>query len=410
MVKYYLLSIFVFLSALSTAQWGPVNNGISNLSFGVKLLGSSDAYIFSGTLADARMYRSGDNGNNWDEIDPPVTGNVPECGFFFEDKYFAGLNSSQECIFYSTDDGSSWNSVSGGPQTTWVRGFFSLSGDIFAFTSSAGIYKSTDGGSNWEPANSGLDNYNVIRMESINSKLLAATIGGGVFASTDNGETWFPSNNGIAGSDLNATLVWRMGAGLFYMEQGGAAYTSNDEGANWSAWIKPAVMGLAVNEIYRTGNHLYMESRHFAGGLKDSVYYSINEGFSWDNITDNLSASDLNASGITEFEGYAFIAYNIISPGLGIYRRGISTGTVEMNNPVSIEIYPNPFREKISFASFSRNNIKQINLFDNLGRLVLSENGSETVNTSGLPGGTYIVAVVLADNTTIRRKLIKENR
>ncbi|MDX9907065.1 MAG: T9SS type A sorting domain-containing protein [Bacteroidales bacterium] len=80
-----------------------------------------------------------------------------------------------------------------------------------------------------------------------------------------------------------------------------------------------------------------------------------------------------------------------------------------MNNPVNIEIYPNPFLEKISFASFSRYNIKQINLFDNLGRLVLSESGGETVNTSGLPGGIYIVAVVLTDNTTIRRKIIKES-
>jgi photosystem II stability/assembly factor-like uncharacterized protein len=402
-----LLSLLLFVSLSGFAQWGQVNTGILNLTFGAKLLGSSDTYLFSGTLGGAKMYRTSNNGNNWEEITPPTLGNVPECGHYFDSKYFAGLNSSQECIFYTNDDGSSWNNVTGGPQTTWVRGFISLPGNIFAYTSTAGIYKSSNG-SDWESANDGLGNLNVIWMETINAKLIAATIGGGVFVSSDNGETWVQSNNGIAGDALNATLVWRMGSGLYYMEQGGTSYSSADEGTTWSAWTKPAVMGLAVTEIFRKNNNLYMESRHFAGGLRDSVYLSTDEGITWANITDNLSATDLSASGITEFNGYAFIAYNLISPEMGIYRRGISTGiNTEYASDQAI-IFPNPFSEKIAFSNKSDQEIKQIYIFDSLGKLVLSETGGNTIHTAGLHDGIYIVKLVFTDNTTMQRKLVKE--
>lgn len=409
MKKINLLALLVFACTAAFAQWGQVNNGISNLTFGAKLLGSSDSYLFSGTLAGAKMYRTNDNGDNWTEIAPPTAGNVPECGYFFDGKYFAGLNSSQECIFYTTNNGSSWSNVSGGPQTTWVRGFISLSGNIFAYTSSAGIYKSSDG-SEWESANNGLGNFNVIWMETINSKILAATIGGGVYVSSDNGNTWLQSNNGFAGTDLNATLIWRMGSSLFYMEQGGASYTSNDEGSTWAPWTKPAVMGLAVNEIYRKGNNLYMESRHFAGGLRDSVYLSVNEGASWTNITENLSASDLNASGITEFDGFTYIAYNIISPGLGIYRRGMITGTDEQNYAADLNIFPNPFTDIITVSNITDLKVREINLFDSMGKKVLTDGGKKTINTTELPDGFYILKLILEDNTTIQRKLLKDSR
>lgn len=74
----------------------------------------------------------------------------------------------------------------------------------------------------------------------------------------------------------------------------------------------------------RFGNNLCMEPRHFAGGLRDSLYLSINEGATWSNITGNLNAADLNGSGIFEHNGCNFIGYNLISPGQGIYRADVA--------------------------------------------------------------------------------------
>lgn len=406
----FLSTVSLFLSFTCLAQWGQVNTGIANLSSGAKLLGSSNTYLFSGTLNGQKMYKTNDNGNNWTEIQPPVIGNVPECGYYFSGKYFSGLNSSMDCIYYTTDNGSTWNSVTGSPQTTVVRGFKSLSSNIFAYTSNKGVYKSTDGGANWSAANSGLTNLNVIWMETINTKIFAATIGAGVFVSSDNGVTWVQSNTGIAGGDLNASLIWRMGTNLYYYAQGGGSYSSSNDGANWTVWTKPAIMGLGVNEIYRNGANLYLEARHFSGGLKDSVFLSSNEGATWTNITANLSASDLNASGITEFGGYSFIAYNLSSPSLGIYRRTTTVGINEQYLSDLISIYPNPFNDKIVLSNSSSENIKQIFIYDNLGKLILSEIGNtEYINTSALSNGLYLMEIIFSDNSTTKRKLIKES-
>lgn len=408
MNKVLLSAVLLFAGITCFAQWGPVNNGIANLTFGAKLLGSSNTHLFSGTLAGPKMFKTSDYGNNWTEIQPPVTGNIPECGNYFSGKYFSGLNSSMDCIFYSTDNGTNWNSVNGGPQTTVVRGFSSISGTIFAFTTSKGVYRSADGGANWSEANSGISNLNVIWMETINTKIIAATIGAGVFISNDNGASWVQSNSGIAGGDLNASFVWRMGTTLYYYAQGGGSYSSTDEGANWIAWTKPSIFGLGLTEIYRNGSHLYLESRHFAGGLKDSIYFSSNEGANWTNITANLSAADLNASGITEFGGYAFIAYNLMSPGMGIYRKATTVSVSETVYTDPINIYPNPFTDKIVIANTPDRRIKQVSMFDNQGRLIVTVNGNEnSINTSQLSSGLYVIQILLSDNSVIREKLVK---
>jgi hypothetical protein len=410
MNRVLLTAVLLFAVILCHAQWGPINNGIVNLTFGAKLLGSSNTHLFSGTLAGPKMYRTNDYGNNWTEIQPPVTGNIPECGYYFSGKYFSGLNSSMDCIFYSSDNGTNWNSVNGGPQTTVVRGFSSISGTIFAFTSSKGVYKSTDGGANWSEANSGISNLNVIWMETINSKIIAATIGAGVFVSADNGASWVQSNSGISGGSLNASFVWRMGNSLYYYDQSGSTYTSSDEGTTWNAWNKPSILGLGMTEVYRSGSNLYLESRHFAVGLRDSIYVSSNEGLNWTNITANLSATDLNASGITEFGGFAFIAYNMISPGMGVYRKTSTVSVSETAQSDLINIYPNPFSEKIIFANVPDRRIKHVSIFDNQGRLILTVNGDESsINTSELNSGLYVIQILFFDNSMVNRKLIKYN-
>lgn len=412
MKKIYLSAAAFFVGVSCFAQWSQVNTGIANLSSGAKLIGSSNTHLFSGTLGGYKMYKSSDNGTNWSETQLPYFNGVPECGYYFSGKFFAGMSGSLDCIYYTTDNAATWNTVTGAPASSVVRGFTSLSGNIFAYTSNKGVFKSTDGGLNWSDANSGLTNLNVIRMEVINSKLIAATIGAGIFVSVDNGATWTQSNSGIAGGDLNATLVWQMGTNLYYTQQGIASYKSTDDAANWTTWTKPSFMGLGVNEVYRNGNNLYLESRHYSGGLKDSVYTSSNEGITWTNITANLNAGDLNASGITEFGGFAFIAYNLSSPNLGIYRRAIAVGIHENTKSNLIASYPNPFNEQIILANFSSEKIKQISLYDVHGKQMVVEVNSfnNTINTTALSNGLYMIEITFGDNSIIRQKLIKANR
>lgn len=408
MKKIFFFLVFILFGVNCFSQWTQANNGIANLSLGAKLLASDDTNLYSGTLSGGKMYKSNDNGNNWTEIQPPVTANLPECGFLFNGKYFAGLNASTECIYYTTNNGSSWNVATGSPVATVVRGFYSLSSYIFAYTSNKGIYKSADDGVTWTEANTGLTNLNVVGIERFNNKLYAATIGGGVYTSSDFGGNWSTANNGLS-TALNASIIWRLGNSMLYISQDGLSFRSLNDGRSWASWTKPAIMGLSVNEVYRNGINIYIESRHFDGGLRDSIYFSNTDGQQWLNITDNLSATNLNASGITEFNGNLYTAYNISSPGTGIYRRAVILGVKETKIDKLFDIYPNPFTNKIIVANKTNQLIKQLEVLDIQGRTILNSShfSNNIINTEDLNTGIYLIKITLDDNTIVHRKMSK---
>lgn len=362
-------ALLVFsITAVATAQWSQVNNGISNLANGAYTLGASDSHVFAKTLT--ALYRSADNGDNWEEIDPPVANNTTECGAFFNGRYYAGLNASTACIHYTDNNGDSWTEAPGAPSATVVRGFLDYGGALYAYTSNAGIYRTLDG-TNWAAVNNGLTSLNVIGMSAAGPYFLAATIGAGVFR-TINASSWTQAT-GIAPGDLNGENTWRMGNFQYYTAQGGALYRSADFGASYASFTAIPQFGLGVVEIKRYGSSLYMESRHFAGGgLRDSLYRSTNEGADWTNITGNLNAADLNGSGILENDGWVFIGYNNSSPNQGLYRYSLSTGIASSGAVVLPALFPNPTSDRATINLPLTVATARYELLDALGATVAS--------------------------------------
>jgi hypothetical protein len=402
--------LFVAVVVSGIAQWSPVNNGLINLTQGARVIGSSNTHLFAG--AAAQLYRSNNLGDSWTAITSPIVSNVPESGYGLNNRFFVGMNASTDCIYSTSDNGATWDPVIGAPTTTVVRGFQRLGNSLYAYTSTKGVYKSVDGGVNWAPDTLGLTNLNVIDMDTINTSILAATIGGGVYISSNSGISWQQSNAGIGIGDLDATLLWRMGSNLYYISQGGGSYVSNNGGVSWTNWVKPAIMGLAALETYRKGNNLYVESRHFAGGLKDSLYVTSNEGVSWINITDNLPAN-LNGSGVFEFGGYVYMGFNLLSPGLGIYRRVDPTSSIygPQDDPYAavITTYPNPFNTELTINNTSSKTIQRITLYDQSGkRLFIAYHPTNlTLQTDWLQNGFYLLELQLDDKSILYRKVIK---
>lgn len=383
-------SIALLISFTATAQWSQVNTGISDLSQGAAVLGGTLSHLFA--KAGTSMYRSTNNGDSWSEIQPPIALNPTECGFLSNGRYIAGMNAATACIYYTDDNGDSWTEATGAPTATVVRGFYEYGGGIFAYTSNAGIYVSLDGGTSWAASNTGLTNLNVVGMAAYGPYLLACTIGGGVFRSPG-GSSWTASA-GIAGGDLNGENIWNMGSSLYYTAQGGARYRSTDLGSSWSAWTGPAQFGLGLLEVKRYVSRLYIETRHFSGGLRDSLYVSWNDGSSWINITGNLNATDLNGSGIFEYNGYAFIGYNSISPGLGIYRYALSTDMGEALAASIPTVFPNPADDRVSITWPHDLGAVDYVLLDAAGRGVMSGRmmpGTAQVELAMLAPGCYLL-------------------
>ncbi|WKZ65937.1 MAG: hypothetical protein QY325_14350 [Flavobacteriales bacterium] len=388
-------------AAAATAQWAQVNDGIASLANGAYTLGASDSHVFAKTLT--ALYRSADNGDNWEEIDPPIANNTTECGIFFNGRYFAGLNAATACIHYTDDNGDSWTEAPGAPTATVVRGFLAYGGALYAYTSSAGIYRTIDG-TNWAAVNNGLTSLNVIGMSAAGPYFLAATIGGGVFR-TINAASWTQAT-GIAPGDLNGENTWGMGNFQYYTAQGGAIYRSADFGSSYTAWTAPAQFGLGLLEVKRFGTSLYIESRHFAGGgLRDSLYRSTNEGASWVNITGNLNAADLNGSGILQHDGYVFIGYNMISPGQGIYRYALSTGMYEADGVFQPRAFPNPTADRVTVQMPPQAMGAPYRVLGITGAEVLRGQVVGTpwqLDLSGLPAGSYMLHVDGAEVMPVR--------
>ena len=119
---------FLLLANLSFSQWSQVNNGIQDLSLGVRSISGHNGNLYTGTLSGFKLYKSSDYGNNWSEIAPPVISGIPVSTHSYGNRLFFGLNVSWNDLYYTDDDGATWQAAQGGPQSSVVDGFYALSG------------------------------------------------------------------------------------------------------------------------------------------------------------------------------------------------------------------------------------------------------------------------------------------
>lgn len=84
----------------------------------------------------------------------------------------------------------------------------------------------------------------------------------------------------------------------------------------------------------------------------------------------------------------------------------ITTLSTQETKSSAIEIYPNPFSEKIHIRTEEK--IAQITLYDASGKKVFIENHPQnTISVSHLPKGYYILDILLKNGSTITKKMIK---
>ncbi len=136
--------------------------------------------------------------------------------------------------------------------------------------------------------------------------VIAGTRNNGVYVSTNNGTTWSRSNTGL--SDTSVNCIVSGGSTVFVGTQGmygtPGVYKSTNTAGTWSI---TAVPDSAVNCLAWDGNFLF-------SGIKNSGYYTLNQGFSWSRLSATYNPGNLTL-------GYAYSAANVYvaTGGSGVY-------------------------------------------------------------------------------------------
>ena len=394
-MKKALLSLYAAF-ALSTclAQWNQVNNGLTaNLSGGVKFICGHNGKMFTGTYAGIKLYKSIDYGNNWTEISTPVISGIPVSTHSSGNRLFFGLNVAWDNVYYTDDDGATWQVATGGPQSSVVRGFYEMSGSLFCYTSNLGVYRSTDNGVTWAQVNNGLTILNVIKLEAIGSRLLACTINGGMYYSDNSGDTWTQSNNGIASNHLAGAQYFRLGTDLYYMDQSRSSYKSADQGNTWVGITNPSFWGITPRLVYRNqqSGNIYMKNAFGLFGEIDSLFSSSDEGVTWSNITGNLPQA-FNEATFTEHNGLVFYAFDILVPNQGVYRLGEFNG-IEESNKVNFNTFPNP--NSVNLMHIIATDNAAVSIYEASGKLIIKTKvtkGNNIIDIASLNPGVYFVS------------------
>jgi photosystem II stability/assembly factor-like uncharacterized protein len=167
------------------------------------------------------------------------------------------VGTSNNGLYYSTDNGSSWTNDAGLGQINITQLATDAGGNIYVEASSGAsvLFRSTDGGSSWNLVGSGLFN-GVGQATSIaaNGTYLYTGMNDGVYLSTDQGTMWsLLHNNAQSPTSVSAVVV--DAHGNVFASTSNGVYFSADSGTTWNAINKgltssvtaPSVTGLAIN-------------------------------------------------------------------------------------------------------------------------------------------------------------------
>ncbi|MBK8981654.1 MAG: T9SS type A sorting domain-containing protein [Ignavibacteria bacterium] len=162
---------------------------------------------------------------------------------------------------------------------------FNSSGNIFSATQN-GIFFSTDNASSWTNINGNLPSLNVSGVLTDGGNLIAALPGSGIFKTTNNGLSWTEINNGV--TDLNFSKLYKdVQNNYFAGTSEGRIFKSTDQGNSWTQ-IFESHSENRINSIYSGGSSVFLISSL-------GIYFSDNNGISWSEKNKNLTVPVFNS-------------------------------------------------------------------------------------------------------------------
>jgi len=394
---YSLVVELIILSPNSYSQWvqcrGLENQSVSSFAGSGSIL---SAGVWGGFL-----YLSIDSGATWTLRDTVATTWIcPYCALVIppsvnlfasgSDVFEGAGNGVNANVHVSTDNGLTWAVKDTGFSES-VNCFISIGNSIYAATN-GGIFYSTDEGTSWNITGNKFNNHSLAKIENT---LFAATEGNGIFRSTNYGSSWTEVDSTdydfFGGLAVIGTNIFAGAFQFYHQPSTGGIFVSKDNGRSWDH-SDTGMTDHSVNVLYSDGSNLY-------AGTNTNIFVSTDTGATWKNISPHVDS--LGANALVVYDSYLFAGSNG-----GAWRYPISQLVTGVKIPprqtpsnfVLLQNYPNPFNPAttITFLLPSQDHVS-LKIFDIMGREVATlidgnySQGSHSVrwNASTIASGVY---------------------
>jgi photosystem II stability/assembly factor-like uncharacterized protein len=190
--------------------------------------------IYAGAIGSelgSGIFKSIDDGETWTKVFEILTG-INKIYVSSNNEIYVGLNytSEQSGIYYSSDGGANWEKIFNESEN--IYSILKLNSGRVLAASYGKIYYSDNNGSSWQSSNSGLVSSTPSALE-INSenKIYLATLGYGIYESNDDGVNW--TNKTGAGWEYSDLTIDNNGI-MYASTRGNWVYKSDD---NWNSSV-----------------------------------------------------------------------------------------------------------------------------------------------------------------------------
>jgi len=271
--------------ATTEALFRSVNNGGSfglmrSCSVGVIFINSQN-HIFIQTNGP-NVLRSTDNGISWMTVSTGSEVKMP----ISEDNLRNIYTGSEGKLYKSSDNGANWNLFAELVQNSFneVSSIHFKSGNKIIVSTSNGIFRSDNSGLNWSEANNGIRDPQVRSMSVKNNTIFTASANS-VSRSLDNGNTWQVTENGLP-HNIGARII-ETGSSEYvfaYMHVNGL-YKSADNGNSWS------LINSLPSDIPLAHLKAGADNKLYVTNAIGRILKSTNNGDSWTDITSDLPDS-----------------------------------------------------------------------------------------------------------------------
>ncbi len=342
-----------------------------------------------------------DGGETWNTI-YPTSGTSPsfeKIEFITEDKGFAvGYD-----IFLKTEDGgATWTDITVGTDVYLYKSltFFDENIGITAALLNTSpyfeMYRTTDGGETWTPTSS-IDNAGSYSMAYADETTLFSVGNNELISkSTDGGDTWTQIYSGTPQLYAFSVYFKDVDNGIVAAEDG-KLLTTHDSGDNWSE--------------FATGYHnfyalKYKDDELLAGGTDEDVYFSEDNGATWNVLFNGPGTSTLYEVGLFG-DGSGLICG---SQGKMIKFEDVFLGTEDNQfNINELVSFYNPNAKTFNIQSNSEK-IENVTIYSVTGQLLASfknETNTFSADVSAYSNGIYLVTAT-SNNQTSSMKFLKQ--